>query len=133
MLCPVPDLTTRLSRIALLAAWCACFAPACGPDCDRNPDEPPVEYTEGTTTDGVYESAPPEGPFLHFPSGRTYRLAHGLGQVPTACSSYLAHDEYPASFAEGAGNQVTFEAWTAAHVDIRNDTCSDVRLRVVCR
>jgi hypothetical protein len=111
-----------------LVAW---LQPACATTCDRTPDEAPHLYTGGTTRGDVYESAPPDGPFLYFPAGRTYRLVHGLGVVPTGYQSYLAFDEQPGSFVESAGNQMTFEEWTATHVDVRNDTCSDVRVRVV--
>lgn len=81
---------------------------------------------------GFYESAPVNGPYLDFPGGRTYRFVHRLGGVPTP-TAYFSFDEYPSSagFVEASGNQATFTAVTAEYIDVRNDTCSDVRIRVV--
>jgi len=117
--------------VSALAALLCGSQTACSTTCDRTPDEDPVVYTSGTTRGAVYESAPPDGPFLYFPAGRTYRLVHGLGVVPTGYQSYLAFDDQPGSFVESAGNQMTFDEWTATHVDVRNDTCSDVYVRVL--
>jgi hypothetical protein len=113
----------------------------CGINCDRNPDEPPVEYKGGVTVDGVYDSSPlgPRGPFLQFPPGRTYRFFHDLGGIPRRINSYLAFSDRCGNteqgverMAESAGNQVTLEQPTEPdYFDVRNDTCSDVCLRVV--
>jgi hypothetical protein len=111
--------------------------PGCGTRCDRRLDEDPVRYTDGRTRDGVYETAPPAGPYLVFPPGRTYRLVHDLGGEPRIALAWLAFEARPldgepaSGTIAAAGDQVTFEALTDDHVDVRNDTCSDVFLRVV--
>lgn len=105
----------------------------CGSNCDRSPDQDPVRYTGGTTdlVRGTYESAPPDGPFLDFPGGRTFRFFHGLGAVPHFYLAEFAFDEYPRSSVTAAGNQATWEAVTAEYIDVRNDACSDVKIRVI--
>lgn len=98
-----------------------------------------MRYDGGTTdvAQGIYESAPVEGPYLVFPGGRTYRFLHGLGSAPRSYSAFFAFDEYPYSADSpsgtvvGAGSQATFEAVTDTYVDVRNDTCSEVRIRIV--
>jgi hypothetical protein len=107
----------------------------CGTQCDRHPDEPPQPYKEGRTNaaEGTYFTSSEKGPFLDFPPGRTYRLFHGLHGVPQAFEAWLAFSPRPdpgGGFVEAAGNQVTFEAVTAEYVDVRNDTCSEVWIRV---
>lgn len=122
----------------------AALSIGCGPGCDRKPGGGPVIYVGGTTdtVHGVYESAPPCGPYLDFPGGRTYRFTHALGGVPRIVSTYFAFDEYPicgaecpcnghpSGFVEASGNQATVQDVGSDHIDVRNDTCSDVRLRI---
>jgi len=110
----------------------------CGTQCDRNPDQPPVVYKGGITNRaaGTYLTSGADGPFLSFPPGRTYRLYHGLGRVPDPPQTWLSFAEHPLDgtdpegFVEAAGTQVTYEAITKDYVDVRNDTCSDVRILV---
>lgn len=125
-------------RSPFVAVVVAAALTACGPNCDRNPDEAPVRFTGGKTDvgRGVYESSPPGGPYLAFPPGRTYRFVHGLGRVPDDEDAWFSFDEYPfegkdpGGAVPAAGNQATFEAVTAEYIDVRNDTCSDVKIRV---
>ena len=120
-------------------------AVGCGTQCDRNPNDPAVLYTEGITTDlgtpdAFYESSPPGGPYLPFPPGRTYRFTHGLGGPPGGWTAYLAFNPSPVATTDGgrarggtvtcAGNQCTYERVTDSVFELRNDTCSDVWLRV---
>ena len=128
------------SSVVLLSAAIAAGSSAlsCGTQCDRNPDEPPVVYRGGVTNAarGTYFSAPYDGPYLDFPPGRTYRFFHGLGGKPQMVRAWLSFAEYPGQgdspegFVEAAGNQATFEGATSDYVDVRNDTCSDVRIRI---
>lgn len=126
-----------------------CMAPGafatggCGATCDRNPDEPPVRYTEGHTdrAAGFYESSPIEGPFLHFPAGRTYELIHGLGAVPEV-TPWISFDRCPmprpcdesddeqSNATIAAGNIAVFEVIDDERIVVRNDTCSEIRLRI---
>jgi len=118
---------------------------ACGNQCDRNPNEPAVLYTAGTTLNpgtpfASYESSPGEGPYLPFPAGRTYRFTHGLGGTPTQWGMYVSFSPSPIAATDGgrtrggsaicAGNQCTIERVTPTVFEVRNDTCSDVYLRV---
>jgi hypothetical protein len=111
----------------------------CGTQCDRNPNEPPVVYKDGLfdPAHGTYFSSDEDGPFLDFPPGRTYRFFHGLGGKPEFVYAWLSFSEFPTppgekgeGFVEAAGNQVTFEHITCEYVDVRNDTCAGVRIRV---
>jgi hypothetical protein len=131
--------TLRFSHAAIgLAAATLALAGAstvsCGTQCDRNPNEPPSVYKSGIKdrAAGTYFSAEVHGPYLDFPPGRTYRFMHGLGGVPQGYQAWLAFSEHPGpgGFVEDAGNQVTFEAETTDYVDVRNDTCSEIWIRV---
>jgi hypothetical protein len=111
----------------------------CGIQCDRNPNEPPVVYREGIfdRVHETYASADFDGPFLDFPPGRTYRFYHQLGGKPEIVQAWLSFAESPTQggdnkegFVETAGNQVTYEQVTCDYIDVRNDTCADVRIRI---
>jgi len=120
-------------------------AVSCGSTCSRNPDVEPTPFRGGETDldAGFYESSPPEGPFLHFPPGRTYLLEHGLGEVPVSSQIFVSFEESPmpspdepygegaSNFAQAAGNQAVVEHVTAEHLRVRNDTCADLYLRAV--
>ena len=125
-----PGSARLLCGVALAGA--GVLASGCGGRCDRHLDEKPVPFAEGHTNlaAGFYESAPPEGPYLDFPAGRTYRFMHGLGAVPRTLNAYLSFDEHPGEFAEAAGNQVTYAPPTSEYVDVRNDTCSPIYIRI---
>lgn len=124
-----------LGLAATVAAVTAGVA-GCGTQCDRQPNEPPIAYRGGFTNRaaGTYLSAGNHGPFLDFPPGRTYRFYHGLGGEPEGHHTDLAFSEHPldggGGFVEAAGNQVTYEAANSEYVDVRNDTCSEVWIRV---
>jgi hypothetical protein len=132
---------TRPAFVHLGACAVALFAAGCGINCDRNPDEPAVDYRGGVTTSaGAYDSAP-EGensPWLTFPAGRTYRFYHDLGGPPRDIRPSLAFaercgagDRKVERYTPGVGNQVTIEDNTHPdYFDIRNDTCAEVCLRV---
>jgi hypothetical protein len=118
----------------------------CGQLCDRDPNEPPSPYKAGTThyagtPYAWYETSGWPGPYLAFPPGRTWRISHGLGACPGKVDADFAFDVSPvvgsnsakqtSGSAPAAGNQFTVERVTPDTLDVRNDTCSDVRLRVV--
>jgi hypothetical protein len=137
----VPTLTGRWTPILTLASLLGgAGASACSSaNCDRNPSDPPVRVTEGTVKNGVYQSAPWNGPFLDFPPGRTYRFVHGLGSVPRFVQPYLAFPPMcgPEAHGQGGeltpgtGNQTMIKVTTVDYVDVRNDTCADVCLMLV--
>jgi hypothetical protein len=143
-------MSKAMALVALLAGAAPLVASAitvgCGTLCERNPDEPPVPYSGGDvnfagTPSAFYETSGWGGPYLDFPPGRTYRVTHHLGFAPAAFAAYFAFDESPVATSNdgknrsgsalAAGNQFTIESANAETFDVRNDTCSDVRLRVV--
>lgn len=133
----LPAVPLVRASIALLQMTAALVLPflstGCGGNgCDRTPGVPPIKFDGGDNPGpGFYESAPVTGPYLDFPGGRTYRFVHHLGGVPTP-TAYFSFDEYPGSagFVQASGNQATYTAVTSEYIDVRNDTCSDVRIRV---
>jgi hypothetical protein len=131
---------TRPAFLHLGACAVALFAVGCGINCDRNPDEPAVDYRGGVTTSMGYDSTPDgeNSPWLTFPAGRTYRFFHDLGGPPRHIDAYLAFAERCGAgarkverYTNGAGNQVTIEDNTHPdYFEVRNDTCAEVCLRV---
>ena len=132
--------STPRTRALSAAAWLAAAAlPGCGTQCETHPAEPPVRFGGGRVdaARGIYDSAP-GGVYLAFPPGRTYRFEHGLGGRPALVQTWLAFSRTPvradgghgSGTVPGAGNQVTVETVTDRYVDVRNDTCSDVYVRV---
>lgn len=120
----------------LLLVWCIDTTTACvGPSCDHE-GQAPQRYAGGRTNESrsFYESSSFEGPFLYFPSGRTYRLEHGLSERPADYSVVLSFAEYPlengAGFAESAGNQAIVEGLTDEYIEVRNDTCAEFFMRL---
>ena len=110
------------------------FVAGCGTECDRHPGEPPIRWTAGGTDAGAYTSSSWSGPWLDFPPGRSYRFMHGLGGPPGNIQGWFSFDANPLSGGGAviaAGNQFTIENVTATFFDARNDTCSDVFLRVL--
>lgn len=134
------------SSVFVTAVLFAALQPACGSQCDRHPDEPPVVFKDGVTDQSahVYVSGsnaknPWLGPWLDFPPGRTYRFPHRLGGVPRQIDIWFSFSPNPiadnpegesSGFVAGAGNQATVQFVDDDHIDIRNDTCSDVWLMV---
>ncbi len=107
----------------------------CSPPCETA-SEDPVFFKGGeyVATCSTYETSPWGGPYLHFPGGRRYRIYHGLGQVPPVVNTYVAFHESPIpgnNVSENTGNQGVIEDVNADYIQIRNDTCADLYLRVV--
>lgn len=111
-----------------------CGNAACDPD-----GQGPQRYSGGNTNEAgsFYESSSWDGPFLYFPSGRRYRLMHGLSERPTDYGVVLSFAEYPfaggGGVAESAGNQAIVENVTEDFVEVRNDTCAEFFLRLWAR
>ena len=151
----LPHVTATLIRIgaafALVAGLVSLGAPfttGCGTQCERNPNEAPVPFDAGNTTNpgtpyASYESSGWDGPYLDFPPGRTYRFMHHLGDCPKSIEVWgsfnnrepvvATHEKTKpmGGSAEIVGNQATVERVTSTAIEIRNDTCSDVLIRVV--
>jgi len=120
----------------LLGGWLLTGCP-----CGR--EDSTIAYDGGSAEAGTYESSSWQGPWLHFPGGRRFVLAHHLGQTPASVSVYLSFKEYPGpgsnfddepgNSSQAAGNETVIEQVDAQHIQVRNDTCSDFYLRVVAR
>lgn len=99
----------------------------CGKEYDRV-----VVFADGLVVGGEYQSSPVEGPWLHFPGGRRYRLIHHLGAQPTRYEAYLGFEENdPAEFTIGTGNSARFREVNEEYLVVENDTCAGFYLRVV--
>ncbi len=102
-----------------------------------------IPFTGGITEDGIYQSSTWNGPWLQFPGGRRYQLAHHLGQAPSSITPYLAFNEFPGPQGDpdkkpgnaslASGNEAVLEQVDAQSILIRNDTCSDFFLLVVAQ
>jgi len=120
----------------LVGAWLLTGCP-----CGR--EDSTIAYDGGTAEAGTYQSSTWQGPWLHFPGGRRYLLAHHLGEAPASVSVYLSFkespgpggnaDDQPGNASQAAGNETVIEQVDAQHIQVRNDTCSDFFLRVVAR
>lgn len=108
--------------------------------CNRGGQEP-IAYSQGLQGTSSYATSSPGGVWLHFPPGRRFRFAHGLGTDRLAVHAWLAVSERPlpesaseeevGNYAEAAGNTVVVERTDAEVVQVRNDTCAEYYLRVV--
>jgi hypothetical protein len=120
-------------RSLVAAALASCLALGCNPPCETS-DSEAVTYDGGTQANGVYESSPIDGQYLHFPGGRRYELRHGLGTTPQLISIFVAFEEFPLkenNISPAAGNQAVIEVVDSEIVQVRNDTCDDLYVRVV--
>lgn len=109
------------------------LASACG--CGKE-HGPAVVFTQAVTdwgepTDGVYHSSPAGRPWLFFPGGRKYRLAHGLGRAPETVDGYFGDQEHPTEWTPASGDAFLVLDATEAYLDVWNDTCAEFYLRVV--
>jgi hypothetical protein len=108
----------------------------CGPSCSTSERV----VTTGTVTEGVaesvFETSPPEGPFLPF-NGQTFlHVQHGLKTKHVRVTPYLSFSEYPLTPGNGgyslaAGNQAVIEKQDENEVLIKNDSCANYWIRVV--
>ncbi len=127
-----------LVRCCLLGSCFASTVACVGSSCDPDGQEPQW-YSGGRTNESqsAYETSTFEGPFLYFPSGRVYRLEHGLREAPSDYAVYLSFAERPldkhAGFAESAGNQAMVEDLNEEYIEVRNDTCAEFFLRLTAR
>lgn len=130
-------------------------ATACaGPTCDTDSGEP-TRYSTGwnNADETFYMTGAVDEPFLHFPSGRTYLLEHGLSSTPQSYGAWQAFNACPFSSekrvdgeppqchpiedtgdtsgaAFPAGNQLILDRITTEFIEVRNDTCSEFYLRI---
>jgi len=144
----IRGLAARLAAAALITgaagagAGCSFFTDLGPQTCSRSAtDNPPVLYTEGTVTGGVYSTSEWNGEWLYFPGGMRYRLQHNLGATPSFWQAYLSFnregprpnedDEDTASMAEAAGNMVEVREIDEQDMIVVNGSCADYWLLVI--
>lgn len=124
-----------LFALALAPGLAACLNDIGTAFCDRSIEgNPPVLYTEGTASEGIYSSSEPDGELLYFPGGMHYALEHKLGERPDYYHFYLSFSRYGTSddtIAESAGNQAELVHVDEARLVVRNGTCSTFWLLAV--
>ena len=103
--------------------------------CNRHSDEPATAFRAGVTRSSQYMTGGPNEPYLDFPSGKRYRLFHGLSEAPAFVVPYVSFSPDPAEdgsgFSVSPGNQTVIRAVTSEYIEVENDTCTDFYLRVV--
>jgi hypothetical protein len=103
-----------LESVSLVGVLVALGGCGCGKEYDRT-----FVYADGLVVGNEYQSSTLEGPWLHFPGGRRYRLIHHLGARPTQYVAYLAFSETgvePGEFSTGSGNSARFLEVTDEHL-----------------
>jgi hypothetical protein len=100
-------------------------------------DSDPVLWVDGssTTADGTltYESTPMNGTWLHFPSGRRFRLVHDLGTANLSIQAYLSFRPQPlgsdpserGSFVMVSGNVALVSNVTEESLMVENNSCEN--------
>jgi hypothetical protein len=132
-----PRNTVARSVAHVSVALSLCTAACSGDICDRNSDDPPVEFTDGLTSNSatLYMSSKADDAYLDFPSGKRYRLFHDLLDTPSLIVPYVSFSATPLSDGSGftisPGNQTVINAVTDEFIEVENDTCTDFYLRVV--
>jgi hypothetical protein len=122
-----------LGAIALGLCASGCLSPTC----HRNDDVVPQAFHAGITdyTAHHYETSAVNASYLDFPSGKRYRLFHGLSDIPSEVVPYVSFSPNPLSdrsgFTVSPGNQTVIVAVTPTYIEVKNDTCTDFFLRVV--
>jgi len=141
--------TTHPVQLPLLPLFAVLLLPSgCDTSCDAG-ESAPIPWAEGRTTvtesgSRIYESTPLDGTWLHFPSGRRFSFAHGLGTEYLDVESYLSFrprpfaepNEDPGSMVAASGNLVVISESSAEVVTVRNDTCENdyyLFVRIVAR
>lgn len=103
-------------------------------DCDTSNDgNPPDPYEGGVAENGHFMSSPWSGPLLPFPGGKRYDIKHKLGCVPYDVQCFLSFSgegTKDSSIAQSAGNLCVIQEITDEHIEIKNDTCSDMYVLV---
>ncbi len=118
---------------ALVALAFAALGTACSSTCNRGQGDT-LDFTGGITAGDEYQSSPRGGPYLEFPSGRRYRLVHGLTNPPTPGTIEIRLGFEPSgNLADTAGNQAILDSVDAESIVIENDTCADFFLYVYAR
>ncbi|MBX3183210.1 MAG: hypothetical protein KIT72_04425 [Polyangiaceae bacterium] len=114
--------------------FCTASAVSCSSPCDTGYDEARVVEVRDIAPQGnTYASSDWEGPYFPFPAGQRYEFYHGLGRAPTVVVVNVSFEEYPlpgANVSQASGDASLIEAVDAEKIQVRNDTCSELWVRV---
>ncbi len=116
---------------ATVSVGCDVITAGCGAELEA---EPPVSYSSGLTTNGIYRSSSWEpADWVDFPPGATVRFEHALGTEPLAWQAYVAtsRDGDGATLVLATGNDVELVGIDDEAVTVHNGTCVDFFVVVV--
>lgn len=119
--------------LALAAAACGDAVPRI---CARPASKDPVDFSGGTTKDGVYTTSDWDGEYLRFAGGAYYRLHHNLGTKSPLVNCVLSFERYGTegrTSTAAAGNQVQYAEFDTNTMTVTNATCVDFWLRCELR
>ncbi len=129
-----------LPRLLAAALFCAGLlalalsSAACDSPCDTGADEAStVDVTSVQPVGNLYASNPWAGPFFPFPPGKRYRFHHDLGTADLFVMVNVSFDEYPlpaSNVSQATGDQALIEAVDTELIQVRNNTCADLWVRV---
>jgi hypothetical protein len=106
-------------------------AGGCQPDCGEKQE---ITYAQGMTNEAKteYQSTPLNGPLLHFPPQRIYRLRHGLRAEPTHVDINLSFLESgdKQTLAPSSGNQSLWHVHEKGIIWLKNDSCAEFYVHV---
>jgi hypothetical protein len=116
----------------VLASVATCVCVACLDNSCEQISERPVPYTDGYTNaqKTFYESSKSGEPFLRFPAWRVFRMRHGLTRAPATYVVYVSLRADGVDHTEASGNLALMNV-TDTYVEVKNDTCTDLFVRVV--
>jgi hypothetical protein len=134
----VKRVAAATSIVIALTAIATAASTACGPQCSGAERfySGGDSVTTITQSQLIWESSPPEGPYLPYEGGVLYHFQHHLGVVPSGVQVMLSFAQSPQDVGGGggtpaAGNQALILEQTADEVQVENDTCSTFLIRVV--
>jgi hypothetical protein len=101
----------------------------CQPDCGEKQE---ITYDQGITNEAKteYQTTPFNGPLLHFPPQRIYRLKHGLRAEPTHVDVNLSFAESGGNLAPSSGNQSLWHVHDEGIIWVKNDSCAEFYVHV---
>lgn len=113
-----------LGALALAALESGCTKTSCN---DRDPDLVVIKRSEGIVIGNTFFTSTEEGPFLHYPAGRTYVFEHDFDSVVTPF--YRVAFSPTGNLAQAAGDMVVAHHDNGFDVNntssVLNNTCSE--------
>lgn len=132
---PVRRVVAAASLSIALTAIATAASTACGPSCSGAERFFAGGETTRSQSQQIWQSSPPEGPYVPYEGGTLYHFEHHLGAIPSNVEVWLSFSETPQDAGGGgtpaAGNQALVLEQTPDEVQVQNDTCSTFWIRVV--